>query len=111
MFWMSNKSVRLALVVSVMCTPPVSFQTSHESMVPNAKCSSPSTALGEQPLELRAREVGIENETGGAAHQIEMAIGLELLTARSSSAVLPDDRLVARHAGSLVPQHDGLVDR
>ena len=43
MFWMSNKSVRLALVVSVMCTPPVSFQTSHESMVPNAKCSSLST--------------------------------------------------------------------
>lgn len=43
MFWMSNKRVRLALVVSVMCTPPVSFQTSHESMVPNAKCSSLST--------------------------------------------------------------------
>ena len=38
-----------------------------------------------------------------------MAIGLELLTAGSSSAVLPDDRLVARHAGSLVPQHDGLA--
>ena len=65
--------------------------------------------LREQPLELRAREVGIENETGGAADQIEMAIGLELLTAGSSSAVLPDDRLVARHAGSLVPQHDGLA--
>jgi hypothetical protein len=66
-------------------------------------------ALGEQPLELRARKVGIENEAGGAADQIEVAIGLELFTAGGGSAVLPDDRLMARHAGSLVPQHDGLA--
>ena len=38
-----------------------------------------------------------------------MTIGLELLAAGGGAAVLPDDRLVARHAGARIPQHDGLA--
>ena len=46
--WMSNSSVRLALLASVQWTrPPVKCQISHESTVPNA--SSPRCALARAP--------------------------------------------------------------
>ena len=48
-FVMSYNIVREALLASVTCTlPPVRFQTSHESTVPNA--SSPALALARAPF-------------------------------------------------------------
>ena len=62
---MSNSIVRLALVGSVTCAaPPVRFQISHESIVPSASWSSiGNVSIGQQPLELRCREVGIQHES------------------------------------------------
>ena len=67
---MLKSSVRLAFVASVTCdAPPVSRQISKESTVPNA--SSPRSAAAfrsatilQQPAELRAGEIRIEDETG-----------------------------------------------
>ena len=49
--WMLNSIVREALLTSVTCTrPPVSFQTSQESTVPNA--SRPCAAFARAPSTL-----------------------------------------------------------
>ena len=85
--------------------PSVSFQTSHESTVPNA--SSPGRAVGprEQPLELRRREVRVRHEPRPCADQV----GRQLAAARGRPPVLPDDRAVDRPPGGALPEQRRLA--
>ena len=48
-------------------SPPVRFHSIQQSIVPRARSpSAGDAALGQQPLELGAAEVGIEHETGAS---------------------------------------------
>ena len=67
------------------------------------------TASPQQPLELGAAEVRVEHEPGAPAHEIEGALGRQLVAAGGGPAVLPDDRPAVRHAGGAVPRHDRLA--
>ena len=84
--WMSKSSVRLAFDASVTCVlPPVSCQTSQESIVPNASSPRARALAGardvvEQPAELRAREIGVDHQPGLLARSVRA-----LPAARSSS--------------------------
>ena len=92
---MSNSIVRLAFDGSVACTP-ARFHSTQESTVPNARCGvGVDAALGEQPLELGGREVGVEHEAGALPHQRLDAGGAQVVAARRGATVLPDDRPVA----------------
>ena len=75
---MSNSSVREAFEKSVTCSP-VSLKTSQESIVPKA-ASARHVALADQPLDLRAGEVGVEHEPGALAHE-RLVAGLAQLVA------------------------------
>src|SRR5205823_4857908 len=107
-----NSIVRDALLGSVTCTrPPVRCHTSHESTVPNA--SLPAFAFGararniaEQPLELRAGEIGVHHETGLAFDQWRQPAGLQLVAPGGRAAILPHDGVMQRLARLAVP-HDG----
>src|SRR6185437_3006505 len=57
----------------------------------------------EQPLDLRTREVGIEDEAGACAHETFPTAGTQLLAAIGGAPVLPHDRPVQRLAGGGVP--------
>ena len=95
--WMSNSSVRLALVTSVTCVlPPVRRQIRNVSMVPNRM--SPRSARARRPgtvssrcVDLGAREVGVEDQPGLAADQRLVAVGLQAIADRRADAALPDD--------------------
>ncbi len=108
---MSNSIVRDALDDSVACTaPPVSFHSSHESIVPNARSALDlDAALAEQPLDLRAREVRVEHEAGRVAHQRQVAGVAQLVAARRGAAVLPHDGAVQRRARRARPGDDRLA--
>ncbi len=67
---MSSSIVRDAFVTSVRwASPPVSFQASQESTVPKASSLLRQRRAGEDPLELRRREVGIAHEPGLLPHE------------------------------------------
>ena len=71
--------------------------------MPNAR--SGAVVLAEEPLELRRREVRIRDEAGALADQL----GGQLRAALGGAAVLPDDRVVHRHAGRAVPEERRLA--
>ena len=86
-----NSSVRDAFVTSLTCSSPsVSFHTSHESTVPNARSPLRALAALQDPLELGRREVRIGHEAGALADQIAR----QLAAALGGTPVLPDDRAV-----------------
>src|SRR5690606_13687477 len=58
----------------------------------------------EEPLELRAGEVRIENEAGLLANPGLAARGAELFAARGRASVLPDDGAMHGGAGLAVPE-------
>jgi hypothetical protein len=66
-------------------------------------------AFLDQPLDLRAGEVGVEHEAGVLADELFVALVLQLLAAVGGPAVLPDDRVVQRLAGVPVPGDDRLT--
>ena len=108
--------VREALLTSVTCTaPPVSCQTSQLSTVP--KASSPRLGLlaraghvVEQPLELGAGEVGVDDAgrcaRGSCGSSPRSRSSAQM---RLGAAVLPDDGVVDRRAGAAVPDQRGLA--
>ena len=113
---MLNSIVRDALLASVTCTlPPVRFQTSHESTVPNA--SSPAFALARAPgtfcrihCTFVRGEIGVDHEPGLAAdHAIELPRS-QAIADRRGAAVLPDDGVADRLARSL-RSHTTVVSR
>ena len=69
---------------------------------------APSTFC-EQPLDLRAGEVGVDHEPGPLADQRLVARLAQLVAARRGAPVLPDERVVDRLAGRRVPGDDRLA--
>src|SRR5712691_7739327 len=65
--------------------------------------------LVEQPADLRAREVGVQDETGPLADARLEAGGAEALAERRRSATLPHDGRMDRRAGSPIPDDRGLA--
>ena len=63
----------------------------------------------EQPSQLGAAEVGVDDQPRGLAHGIGLALGAQLLAQRLGAPVLPDDGAVHRAAGVAPPQHGGLA--
>ena len=60
----------------------------------------------QNPADLGAGEVGIDDQTGLAADGVHQSPGGEFVAVGGSPAALPDDGIVHRAAGELVP-HDG----
>ena len=112
---MLNSIVREALLTSVTCVlPPVSFQISHESIVP--KASSPPPRARARPATLSRihatfvpGEVRVDDEAGALAHERLVAGRLEPVAELGGAPVLPDDGVVDRLAGLAVPDHRRLA--
>ena len=65
-------------------------------------------AWTEQPLELRAAEVGVEDETRALAYEIQGPGCGELVAAGGGTPILPDDGPPVGLPGGAIPRHDGL---
>src|SRR5262249_38046841 len=65
--------------------------------------------LVEQPGDLRAREIGIEQESRAFAHERLGAAGLEACADVGRAPVLPDDRTMNGPTGRAVPHDGGLA--
>ncbi len=65
--------------------------------------------LIQQPRELGAAEVGIDDQAGALGYQALGADLLQLVAHRRGAPVLPDDRVMERLAGLAVPQQRGLA--
>lgn len=63
----------------------------------------------EDPLQFGAGEVRVGDQAGGVADVVFQAIALELLADFGAAAALPDDGVVDRPAGGLVPDHGGFA--
>ena len=63
----------------------------------------------EDPGDLGAGEIGIEQQAGLRRDLVLVAGALQLLAAVGGAAVLPDDGVVDRLAGAAVPHHRGLA--
>ena len=106
---MSKSSVREALVASVAWTrPPVRRQSRKLSTVP--KASSPRSArlaragdVVEQPGDLGAGEIGVEQQAGGGGDRLGMPGLAQRGAGGGRAAVLPDDGAVDRPAAAAVP--------
>ena len=69
------------------------------SASPLASLAANFGPLADQPLELRAGEIGVELEPGLAADQLLVAGIAQFAADRIAAAALPDDRVVQRPAG------------
>ena len=63
----------------------------------------------EQPGDLGAGKIGVEQQAGLFREFLLQPLLLQLLAERRGAAVLPDDGVVDRLAGRLVPDDDGLA--
>ena len=63
----------------------------------------------EQPVDLRAGEIGVDDEASLGAEGIGQALGLERVAVFARPAALPDDGVVDRLAGDLIPDDRGLA--
>jgi hypothetical protein len=63
----------------------------------------------EQPADLGAAEVGVDDEPGARAQLVGQAVLAQLRAQRLGAAVLPDDGAVDRHAAGAPPHHRGLA--
>jgi hypothetical protein len=94
--------------------PPESFQTSHESIVPQSRSPrrAASRAAGdvvENPFDLGGGKVGVEDEAGLGADAFGEAPLPEIVAPRGGAATLPDDGVVDGGSGATVPDHDGFA--
>ena len=62
----------------------------------------------EKPPDFAARKVSVDDQAGLAADQIGMTSALQFVAETRRSAILPDDRIVNRRAGTAVPDHGRL---
>jgi hypothetical protein len=76
---------------------------------PEGRAGRVDVALADQPLDLRAGEVGVEHEPGALAHERLTSLLAELVAAGGGAAVLPHERAVERVAGLAVPGDDRLA--
>ena len=63
----------------------------------------------EQPVDLCAGEVGVDDEAGLGAEGIGQALGLERVAVFARPAALPDDGVVDGLTGDLIPDDRGLA--
>ena len=63
----------------------------------------------EQPVDLRAGEIGVDDEAGLGAEGIGQALGLERVAVFARPAALPDDGVVDGLTGDLIPDDRGLA--
>ena len=111
---MSNSIVRLALEASVAWTPvagpPVSFHSTHESTVPNARSGPAAT-----PPSVSSHSSLVAEKYGSSTSPVvrrtrgEVALGRQCVAARRRAPVLPDQRPVEGPAGAAVPHDRGLA--
>ena len=91
-----------------MTCRPVSLKTSQESIVPKT-ASRGGLDVAQQPLDLGAREVGVDDQAGALADQLGRARPRAARRSGRGAAVLPDERVVDGLAGLGVPGDDGLA--
>jgi hypothetical protein len=63
----------------------------------------------QEPLQLGAREVGVDAQAGFGLDGVGLAVGPQLGTGGFGATVLPDDGVVNRAAGLAVPDHGGFA--
>ncbi len=61
----------------------------------------------QHPLQLRAREIGIDHQPRPRLDQRSGAVGAQPLADRRRAAILPDDGVADRRAGLAIPQQRG----
>ena len=112
--WMSNSSVRDAFVASVACTlPPVSFQSSHVSIVPAS--SSPRSARTRAPSTLsRIHAIFVAEKYGSSNSPVRATSATAVAFFASAGTfgrapVLPHDGPMDRASGVAVPHDDRLA--
>ena len=99
--------VRLALVTSVMWRP-VSFHGAEQHLAPLRRRPG-AVHMIQQPADLRAGEVGRQRQAAAVAEPVLPGLAAELADQVGGAGVLPDDGVVDRPAGGLVPQDGGLA--
>ena len=113
--WMSSSRLRLALVASLACTlPPVSRHSrKHLDGAGRQRAllrrGAAAGDVVEDPGDLGAGEIRIEDQAGLGRDLAFMAGALQRLAAVGGAAVLPDDGVVDRLAGGAVPHHGRLA--
>ena len=65
--------------------------------------------LVQQPFELCPRKIGVQQQPGPFAERRLQACGLERFTYAGGTPALPDDGVVNRAQGALVPDHGGFA--
>ena len=95
---------------------PAAGQLPDEPRFHGAEEQPPGFGLGagtgdvvEDPLQLGGREVGVDDEAGLFPEFFGQAAGLQLVAVGAGAAALPDDRMVDRLTGLLVPDDGGLA--
>ena len=63
----------------------------------------------QQPVEFCAREVGVDHKAGFCPEYLGQSLFLEAVTVFACAAALPDDGVVNRLAGMLIPHDGGLA--
>lgn len=87
--------------------PPVSFQTSQQSIVPKRR--SPfqlfpgALYVVQNPFDFRAREISVDDQARLVTKFIDQAAGLEVFANRGGLTGLPDDGVVHGVARVLIP--------
>ena len=81
--------------------PGVDRAGSHTGVMPDA-------ALGEEPFQLGAGEVRVEDEPRDRADRRQVAGAREVIASVGGPTVLPDDGAMQRFAGGPIPDHHGL---
>ena len=112
---MLNSSVRDGVGdVGAVHAPPVSFQISQVSIVPNssspasARCCAPGTWSSSQRILVPEKYASI-SRPGALAKQRLEAVGFEALADVGADAALPDDRGVDRSPGRALPDDGRLA--
>src|SRR5581483_12156499 len=68
-----------------------------------------SASVVEQPAQLRAGEVGVDDEARARAHLVREAAGPQLVAEGRGAPALPDDGIADRAAGGALPQERRLA--
>ena len=80
-----------------------------EGEVPGRRTVAGTVDVVQQPRELRAGEVRVDDQAGRPADPVDVAGVAQLVAVPRGAAVLPHDRVVDRLARAAVPDHDRLA--
>ena len=109
--WILNSSVREALLASVMWRSPAG-QVPDQPGIDRAEGQLPRLGFGpgarhviEQPGQLGAGEIGVQQQPGFGAKGRFMPLASQQVALAGGAPVLPDDGMVDRPAGRALPDH------